>query len=139
MLILRGPAALSAFRIEKLLALAQRVCPSVLRLRALQMYFVAVESLLTDAEHRRLEQLLGSDAAVDPHDAHEQMLLVVPRVGTISSWSSKATDIAHNCGLAKVRRIERGTAYYLLGANLARLDDAQMRALSAALHDRMLE
>ena len=135
MLILRGPAALSAFRIEKLLALAQRVCPSVVRLRAVQMYFVAVESTLTADEQRRLEQLLACDALAPLDDAHEQLLLVVPRVGTISSWSSKATDIAHNCGLATVQRIERGIAYHVQTTDQAPLPEA----LGAVLHDRMLE
>ena len=139
MLILPGPAALSAFRIEKLLEHAQRVCPGVVRLRAVQMYFVAVERTLVDGEHRRLEQLLASDALAPGYDANEQLLLVVPRVGTISSWSSKATDIAHNCGLANVQRIERGIAYYVLTADRAPLTDAHSQALSAVLHDRMLE
>ncbi len=135
MLILHGPAALSAFRIEKLLGLAQRVCPSVVRLRAVQMYFVAVESTLTADEQRRLEQLLACDALAPVDDAHEQLLLVVPRVGTISSWSSKATDIAHNCGLATVQRIERGVAYHMQTTDQALLPDV----LGAVLHDRMLE
>ncbi|MBI3776782.1 MAG: phosphoribosylformylglycinamidine synthase, partial [Gammaproteobacteria bacterium] len=139
MLILRGPAALSAFRIEKLLALAQRICPGVIRLRAAQMYFVAVESTLSADEQRRLEQLLEFDTLAPVQDAHEQLLLVVPRVGTISSWSSKATDIAHNCGLTKVQRIERGTAYYLSTADQTPLTGEASRDLSAALHDRMLE
>ena len=139
MLILRGPAALSAFRIEKLLERAQQVCPGVVRLRAVQIYFVAVESTLAEVERQRLEQLLATDAVAPACDAHEQLLLVVPRVGTISSWSSKATDIAHNCGLAKVQRIERGIAYYLLNADLAPLADAHSQALSTVLHDRMLE
>lgn len=139
MLILRGPAALSAFRIEKLLGLAQQACPGVVSLRAVQVYFVAVEGLLTGDEQRRLEQLLGSDESEAVRDTDEQLLLVVPRVGTISSWSSKATDIAHNCGLASVQRIERAVAYYVLTADQTPLTDTQSGALSAILHDRMLE
>ncbi len=139
MLILGGSAALSAFRIEKLLDLARRACPGVAGLRAMQIYFIAVESTLSGGEQRRLEQLLGSAAQAPEHQADEHLLLVVPRIGTISSWSSKATDIAHNCGLANVQRIERGIAYYVRMADHAPLSDAHSAALGTVLHDRMLE
>ena len=139
MLILRGPAALSAFRVEKILDLARQTCPSVVSLRAVQMYFVAAESTLSSDERRRLEQLLASEAPLSVHDEHDHMLLVVPRVGTISSWSSKATDIAHNCGLTNVQRIERGIAYYVATADQAPLSNAHREALGTILHDRMLE
>ena len=63
-------------------------------------------------------------------------MLVVPRPGTISPWSSKATDIAHNSGLEQVRRLERGTAFYLTGSDIA---DATFQAAADLLHDRMTE
>ncbi|MBD4687295.1 hypothetical protein GUG36_16895, partial [Xanthomonas citri pv. citri] len=64
-------------------------------------------------------------------------LIVTPRIGTISSWSSKATDIAHNCGLQAVNRIERGLAYYFEFS--AEPTAAQIETLKGLLHDRMLE
>jgi phosphoribosylformylglycinamidine synthase len=64
-------------------------------------------------------------------------LLVTPRVGTVSPWSSKATDIAHVCGLRGVRRLERGTLYFIDAA--APLGGAELKALGALLHDRMTE
>ena len=63
------------------------------------------------------------------------MFLVVPRFGTISPWSSKASDIARNCGLAKIDRLERGIAYYVQ-ANCPRNDAQQV---AARLHDRMTQ
>ncbi len=65
-------------------------------------------------------------------------MLVVPRPGTISPWSSKATDIAHVCGLDAVRRLERGIAYRLQ-AREAALAGARLDALAPLLHDRMTE
>ncbi len=68
-----------------------------------------------------------------------QLLLVVPRPGTISPWSTKATDIARNCGLSAVHRIERGIAYYIQKTDGAALTDTETQQLSALIHDRMIE
>ena len=65
------------------------------------------------------------------------LLLVTPRLGTISPWSSKATDIARNCGFAAVKRIERGTAYHLAGKGQE--SALATRRISTLLHDRMTE
>ena len=65
-----------------------------------------------------------------------KLLLVTPRPGTISPWSSKATDIAHNCGLSQVLRLERGVAYYVEASSL---NDEQWSQVAAELHDRMME
>src|SRR5262249_39374100 len=62
-----------------------------------------------------------------------------PRLGTVSPWSSKATDIARNCGLAPVRRIERGTAYWIEAADRAALSAQERAAVAAQLRDRMTE
>ena len=61
-----------------------------------------------------------------------ELALVLPRIGTISPWSSKATDIAHICGLTKIKRIERGIAYYLQGAQWT-------DTLKGHIHDRMTQ
>src|SRR5690606_27745851 len=70
------------------------------------------------------------------HDGARDLveLLVLPRTGTISPWSSKATDIARNCGLAKLRRVERGIRYRISG-----VPPAQVPTLAAMLHDRMTQ
>ena len=125
---LRGARALSEFRLAKLVASLQKIDPGVRSLAAEQRHFVETDGALSAAERAQLVRLLAY--GTPPQDADGELYLVVPRVGTLSPWSSKATDIARNCGLAKVRRIERGTAYFVRGAG---------RDLSAALHDRMTQ
>ena len=131
---LRGARALSDFRLAKLLTRIQEVARGVRSLRAEHWHFVELETPPDAAEQQVLERLLryGSPADAPPRGA--ALYLVVPRLGTISPWSSKATDIARNCGLAKVRRIERGTAFFLEGAK-----PAERTAIGALLHDRMTE
>lgn len=145
MLILRGAPALSPFRIQKLLDTLASQVPSVQTLRAEYMHFAEVERELTTAEHAVLVQLLEYGPAVTASDAagssaaklSSELLLVVPRAGTISPWSSKATDIARNAGLDCVRRIERGIAYYLDCSQP--LTAAQRQLVAACVHDRMVD
>ena len=142
---LEGSPALSEFRAARLLRQLQAIEPRVTRLAAAFRYFVHARAPLPAADLDRLRGLLdlapGGVAAADPAAIR---LLVVPRVGTISPWASKATDIAHNCGLEGVVRIERGVAYALglkggwFGSGGA-LDDGIRDRLAAVLHDRMTE
>ncbi|PAU76160.1 phosphoribosylformylglycinamidine synthase [Halomonas salipaludis] len=136
MLELRGAPALSAFRHAKLLATLRARVPDVDALHAEYVHFVDHDGELDDDQRQLLERLLdyGSEAGA-PQEGH--LFLVVPRIGTQSPWSSKATDIAHNCGLARVRRVERGVAYRVrLSGTLS--EDA-FEAIVATLHDRMTE
>jgi len=125
---LRGPRALSEFRLAKLVASLQKMDPGVRSVAAGHHHFIETTAELSAAERARLERLLAYGTPAE--DGKGEFYLVVPRIGTLSPWSSKATDIARNCGLGKVKRIERGTAYRIGGAG---------RDLSAALHDRMTE
>ncbi len=137
MLRLRGNTALSPFRIEKLLSQLRARIPEVVRIASEYVHFADLEQRLDRDELGILERILTygpRSARVEPDG---QMLLVVPRLGTISPWSSKATDIAHNCGLAKVNRLERGVVYYV--ATRAPLTEGQLRTVSALIHDRMTE
>ena len=136
MLQLRGAPALSSFRRDKLLAELQAQVPEIQGVYAEFVHFAEVSEPLLAAENQVLETILQYGPTESVEQPCGQLVLVVPRPGTISPWSSKATDIAHNCGLAKVQRIERGIAYYLAGAALAQ--DAVQRAASV-LHDRMVE
>jgi phosphoribosylformylglycinamidine synthase len=86
-----------------------------------------------------LERLLSYGPKSAHEDLHEGVLLVVPRLGTVSPWASKATDIAKACGLDAVERIERGTAYRIEAGGGKSLDTEQQRALRALIHDRMTE
>ena len=127
LLQLRGPGALSEFRLAKLLASLQKVDPGVRAVAAEFRHFVEIEGRLDAGERNVLDRLLQYGFPASP--AAGTLHLVVPRPGTISPWSSKATDIARNCGLARVRRIERGIAYHVD----TRADIAPL------LHDRMTQ
>jgi len=132
---LRGGVALSAFRRAKLESVLRAFHPSLSVAGATFWHFVETDRPQTPGENEILQQLLHygepkGEAGTEPDGA---LHLVVPRLGTISPWASKATDIAHSCGLAYVVRIERGIAYRI-GGHGAR--DARV---AAALHDRMTE
>ncbi len=113
MLVLRGAPALSDFRLRKLERRLVAATGRELQLYAEFRHFVELEQALEEGEVAILERLLRYGPRLISHEPAGELLLVVPRAGTISPWSSKATDIAHNCGLAKIRRIERGIAYWL--------------------------
>ena len=104
---LRGPRALSEFRLAKLVQSLQKIDSGVRSVAAEHRHFVEADGALSAADRERLERLLAYGI---PAGAVEgELYLVVPRIGTISPWSSKAADIARNCGLGGVKRIERGT------------------------------
>ncbi|HTX06097.1 MAG TPA: phosphoribosylformylglycinamidine synthase, partial [Steroidobacteraceae bacterium] len=139
LLILPGTLALSGFRIEKLLARIAAREPAVTCLAAHFVHFAAIARALSDGELRILQQLLtyGPRAAGASESGEAERLLVVPRAGTISPWSSKATDIAHVCGLAAVERIERGIEYRISAPGP--LGRQRLLQLAPALLDRMTE
>ncbi|XGA80566.1 phosphoribosylformylglycinamidine synthase [Halomonas sp. CH40] len=142
MLELRGSSALSAFRHARLLALLQAHAPEVEALSADYVHFVDHRTELSPATRERLEKLLDNghsqtSAEMQTLTDGAQRFLVVPRIGTQSPWSSKATDIAHNCGLGDIARIERGVDYRLRFS--ATPDEETFTALVALLHDRMTE
>ncbi|PRY66823.1 phosphoribosylformylglycinamidine synthase [Vreelandella songnenensis] len=138
MLELRGAPALSAFRHTRLLTVLREHVPEVEALSAHYVHFIDHREELSDASRERLAQLLDYGTAPQgevPEDARR--FLVVPRLGTQSPWSSKATDIAHNCGLADIRRIERGVDYRVAFSTAP--DDERLATVAALLHDRMTE
>ncbi|WP_426417149.1 phosphoribosylformylglycinamidine synthase [Aestuariirhabdus sp. LZHN29] len=137
MLELRGAPALSEFRANKLLTLLQALVPEVSAVYAEYLHFADLDAPISAQQREVLERLLRYGPAIPAHEPSGQLLLVVPRPGTISPWSSKASDIAHNCGLEVVRRIERGIAYFI-DADTP-LNPQQQQRLLPALHDRMTE
>jgi phosphoribosylformylglycinamidine synthase len=143
MFSLPGGSALSQFRLEKLLAELKAVDARVASVAARFVHFVDATGPLEPRERALLDQLLtyGSRRAdlAEPPAAGglAQQLVVTPRIGTLSPWSSKATEIARVCGLERVRRLERGSVYRL-GAPVE-LGAAELRRLGALLHDRMTE
>ncbi len=137
MLQLPGAPAFSNFRIQKLCERVRSIDPRISSLDARFMHFVELEQALSDAQQHILQRLLESDMPVAEATPHT--FWVVPRIGTISPWSSKATDIAHNCGLTSIRRIERGIRFDLELAEDAVIGPADLDAILALLHDRMTE
>ncbi|MFK3941054.1 phosphoribosylformylglycinamidine synthase [Pseudomonas monteilii] len=135
MLILRGAPALSAFRHGKLLEQLSQKVPAVSGLYAEFAHFAEVDGELTAEQQQVLGRLLKYGPSVPVQEPAGRLFLVVPRLGTISPWASKATDIAHNCGLGNVRRLERGIAYFVAGE----LSDAEAAMVAAHLHDRMTQ
>ncbi|MFT3828617.1 MAG: phosphoribosylformylglycinamidine synthase [Opitutaceae bacterium] len=138
MLILRGAPALSDFRTQKLV---QDLLAAGLPVKDVATAFIHVAETsaeLTAAEQDVLAKLLTYGPTHAAHQ-HEGLLQVVaPRPGTLSPWSSKATDIAQICGLAKVKRVERAVAYWIdLGGSTP--SDAQSKLIAARLHDRMTQ
>ncbi len=139
MLSLPGAPALSDFRIAKLLIRLAALDPAVRGLTSRFVHFIDTSRALTGEEAAILDRLLTYGPrmpGLDP-EADGQLLLVVPRAGTVSSWSSKATDIARVCGLEAVRRIERGIAYRVRATRW--FEPSELLRLAVPLFDRMTE
>ncbi|WP_438970099.1 phosphoribosylformylglycinamidine synthase [Methylophaga sp.] len=139
MLQLTGRPAFSAFRLEKLLNTIQSEVAPVTAIRTEYRYFVEIEGecFLPADEHNVILTLLEAQDHTKEAEAGEHFFLVTPRPGTISPWSSKATDIAVNSGVKDVVRIERGVAFFIKSSEV--LDYTQRQAIAKHLHDRMIE
>jgi phosphoribosylformylglycinamidine synthase len=133
MLILSGSPAFTPARLERKVERLRQLFPGVAALAARFVHFVDLAAPLGDDERRVLTKLLEYGPRIAAREVSGRSFVVVPRIGTISPWSSKATDIAHNCGLGSVRRIERGILWTVAG------EVADDQALRGALHDRMTE
>ncbi|OEG75451.1 phosphoribosylformylglycinamidine synthase [Shewanella colwelliana] len=134
--IIRGAPALSAFRVQKLMEACENAALPVQEIYAEYVHLADLTDALDAEETQQLEKLLTYGPAIEAHAPEGAVYFVTPRPGTISPWSSKATDIAHNCGLDKVKRLERGVAYYVQSDALS---DEQQKLLNSLLHDRMVE
>lgn len=143
MLILPGSNALSAFRTSNLLNRLQEVDANIIGVTARYQHFVDVSAELQKNDIERLEALLVyGDRFNGSQDG--ETFIVIPRLGTISPWASKATDIAHNCGMRQVHRIERGISYFVqlktgLFGGVKEVKQSSRDAIAALLHDRMTE
>lgn len=143
MLILPGSNALSAFRSSNLLSRLQEIDSNIVGITARYQHFVDLHAELQKNETERLgamleygEQFTGAEDGL--------MFIVIPRIGTISPWASKATDIARNCGMRQIHRIERGIAYFIqmksgFFSGTKELAPELRDAVAAQLHDRMTE
>ncbi|HEB63083.1 MAG TPA: phosphoribosylformylglycinamidine synthase, partial [Gammaproteobacteria bacterium] len=135
---LRGSIALSLFRQKRLLATLQTRFPDISAIEAEFTHFINDKQALTHDELTLLNNLLDSGEEKIAEKPKGELFLVTPRPGTISPWSSKATDILHICGLNKIRRIERGINYYVSKQNHS-LSIDESKAISDLIHDRMTE
>ncbi|MEO1573469.1 MAG: phosphoribosylformylglycinamidine synthase, partial [Pseudomonadota bacterium] len=138
LMTLEGADALSVFRCERLLRQVRESLPEVTGMRTAWAYQVAVHEGTDAAAMDTLRAALADLLPAHADAASDHGFVVWPRRGTISPWSSKATDIALRCGLANVRRIERGMRVVLDGAG-ALTEAAQRRQIAALCHDRMTE
>ena len=139
MLILAGSNALSAFRAQRLLSALQAIDPAITGVTARYLHFVDGLDAISKEELDRLNALLTYG---DPFTGSEKgdEYVVVPRIGTISPWASKATDIVHNCGMNDIKRVERGISYRILRPKKgAPLSEDVRQQLMDKLHDRMTE
>ena len=135
MLVLPGASARSSFRLAKLLDVLREELPGLDRLRCHSVHLLDLARPLDETELSELHALLDYESEAPPAELPRVDLVVVPRPGTISPWSSKATDILQRCGLTAVKRVERGVSWTLEGD----LSPAQRDHAAHLLHDRMTE
>jgi phosphoribosylformylglycinamidine synthase len=134
---LPGQSALSSFRLQKLLLDLQQLDQRVTGLAARFTYWVDVLTELAPEQRERLDALLLAGDAIESFLPDAQLIFTAPRPGTISPWSSKATDIAQACHLDQVKRIERGNCFALTSTEALHQEDIAL--LGKALFDRMTE
>ena len=142
MLQLEGAAVLSAFRHRRLLEQLRRRLPELAGLQARYLHLVDLAAPLDSGGRERLASLLDYGwlpAEPPPASPGSLACWVAPRPGTISPWSSKATDIARQCGLEPVRRIERAVVYTLFGGRESLQALLADRAALRLLHDPLVE
>lgn len=139
MLKISGSAALSKFRIQKLLNDLQALDAGIHSVSAHYVHFVDTDIELSTEQYAILEQLLTYGSGADDAIAQQAGIpcWVIPRPGTISPWSSKATEISQRCGLEMIARLERGIGYCI--ATDTEWTQAQQTAIYALLHDRMTQ
>ena len=137
MIEIKGPPSHSPFRLQQLLEELRKLNDSIENLGARYAHFIDASNQLDQKELEVLKVLLayGPDWDMGPEDG--QKIIVIPRLGTISPWSSKATDIARLSGLSTIQRIERGIVYTLV--NSGGLENKDLKSLFGKLHDRMTQ
>lgn len=139
MKVLRGSRALSDFRISKLLKSFSEAGIKVSAVTTRYVHLCDVSSELEGNDLEVLKKLLTYGPRDDGKEGSGDYFLVIPRIGTISPWASKATDIAHNCGLMMIRRIERGIEYRIEKQGGGKFTADERSKIIPLIHDRMME
>ncbi len=137
MLILRGGPATTPFRLQQQLNSVQKIAPEIESIDSFWVYFTENSGVLPSDQIGTLRQLLSVEEAISTTYKLDEQIIVSPRIGTISPWSSKATDIVEHSGLGKTGRVERGVLFSLTGWRKVS-DDARQQVL-LLLHDRMTQ
>ena len=137
MMVLEGPQALSPFRFDRLQSKLQGIAPTVRLLNAYPVYWVQVrDGADTSMDLETLERILQGSVTVNPLPAGATSVFVSPRLGTLSPWASKATELLRGAGLP-VERVERGLRYDL--SAMPALDTDEGKAFASVLHDPMTQ
>lgn len=138
MLILSGSSSLTHFQKSKLLNQFAELSLPITSVDGRYVHFANVDESLSEGQSLTLEKLLSYGPSEQlSEDEYNHSFIVVPRPGTISPWSSKATDIAHNCGLAAIKRIERGEQFKLFATR--ELTVTEIKHVQQCVHDRMMQ
>lgn len=137
MLLLRGGPAATPFKLQRQLQSVQQLVPQLKSLEAHWIYFVEHSGVLESDQIGILRSLLSVKTALSQNYKFDEEFVVSPRIGTISPWSSKATDIVEHCGLGATGRVERGILYKL--SDWSSLSENDQQAVMATLHDRMTQ
>ena len=139
MLEVRGGSALSKFRIDKKLASLKAICPQLRTISTHYIYLANTDVKLDEEAIQRLEILVHASNKPAAESESANSFLVIPRPGTISPWSSKATDIVHHCGLNSIKRLERGILWNLDIDTPHQPDPKILEDLKLQIHDRMTQ
>jgi len=139
MLRVSGGPAYSDFRLAKLVEDLRAGVAGITQVYAEYVHFADLERPLSDSDRELLDRLLTYGPRLARAVPAGRLFLVAPRFGTVSPWSSKATDIARICGLRNVRRLERAIAYYIGTEGDRALGGAEIERVAARLHDRMTQ
>ncbi len=140
--IFRGKVALSEFRINKILSTVKQKVPNVAYIDSQFIYFIHSRNKLETSEIAQLNIILLGSEQEYPQQEDETastFVLVTPRSGTISPWSSKASDILKNCRMNNILRVERGIAWRIFGSDGLKISGSDIRLITPVLHDRMTE
>ncbi len=139
MLVVCGGTALSQFRIDKKLASLKSICPSIKSISTRYIYIADTSSEFSKDESSILENLVDGKITKSDDESVSASCFIIPRPGTISPWSSKATDILHNCGLNKITRIERGILWRINIDSAPEQSQSFLESIYPQIHDRMTQ
>ncbi len=137
MLLFRGGPAATPFTLERQLQSVRSIAPQIKKIESHWIYFVEHSGVLESDQIGTLRTLLSVEAGLSRNYRLDEEIIVSPRIGTISPWSSKATDIVNQCGLGDTGRVERGVIFKLPG--IGKLDKSVQKQLFGELHDRMTQ